>query len=97
MGFRGESSVSSSQPIICARQSELTECLAELTEIAGSYKFRDCETTMKIKFAFLKGVGRGGREENCPKTLFFLGSPRKFVVIPQAPRNLKITSLFQRL
>ena len=35
---------------------------------------RDCETTIKIKFALFRGVGRGGREENCPKMLFFLGN-----------------------
>ena len=35
---------------------------------------RDCETTIKIKFSPFRGVGRGGREENCPKTLFLLGN-----------------------
>ena len=33
-------------------------------------KIRDGETTIKIKFAVL----RGGREENRPKTLFFVGN-----------------------
>ena len=32
---------------------------------------RDGETTIKIKFALLRGVGLGGREQNRPKTLFF--------------------------
>ena len=32
------------------------------------------ETTLKIKFALLRVVGLGGREENRPKTLlFFVG------------------------
>ena len=31
------------------------------------------ETTIKVKFALFRGVGRGGREENCPKMLFFWG------------------------
>ena len=36
--------------------------------------FRDSETTIQIKFAFSRGGGLGGREENCPKTrVFFLG------------------------
>ena len=34
---------------------------------------RDGETTTKIKFAFFEGAGVGGREENCPQTLFFFG------------------------
>ena len=37
----------------------------------GCIKFRDGETTIKIKFALLRGVGLVGREENRPKTLFF--------------------------
>ena len=36
--------------------------------------FRDGETTIEIKFALLRGVGLGGREENRPKTLIFVGS-----------------------
>ena len=36
--------------------------------------FRDGETTIKIKFSLLRGGGLGGREENCPKTLFFMGN-----------------------
>ena len=60
---------------------------------------RDCETTIKIKFTLFRGVGRGGREENCPKTLFFSGNAmtikfwkvqlllsRNFVVMVQAPK-----------
>ena len=35
---------------------------------------RDCETTIKIKFALFRGVELGGREESCPKKLFFLGN-----------------------
>ena len=35
---------------------------------------RDGETTIKIKFALLRGVGLGGGEENRPKTLFFVGN-----------------------
>ena len=31
-------------------------------------------TIVKIKFAFLRMVGIGGREENRPRTLFFLGN-----------------------
>ena len=37
-------------------------------------KIRDSETTIKIKFAILRGVGLRGREENRPKTLFFTGN-----------------------
>ena len=36
--------------------------------------FRDGETTIKIKFALLRGVGLGGREENRTKMLFFVGN-----------------------
>ena len=38
--------------------------------------FGGCETTIKIKFALLRAVGCGGREENCPKSLFSLGNAR---------------------
>ena len=41
--------------------------------IAGP-SIRDSETTIKIKFAPLRGVGPGGREENRPKTLFLVGN-----------------------
>ena len=34
---------------------------------------RDGETTLKVKFALLRGVGLGDREENRSKTLFFVG------------------------
>ena len=44
--------------------------LAVVTVLAV-LKIRDCETTIKIKCALLRGVGRWGREENCPQTLFF--------------------------
>ena len=37
---------------------------------------RDFETTIKMEFAVLRGVGRGGRGENCPKTLFWGGGER---------------------
>ena len=37
------------------------------------FKIRDGETTIQIKFAFLRGLGVGGREECCPKTLFWVG------------------------
>ena len=60
--------------------------------------FRDCETTIKIRVALLRGVGRGGREENCLKSLLFPGKhhdneilkvqvllSRNVVVIAQAP------------
>ena len=62
--------------------------------------FRDGETTIKIKFALLRGVGLGGREENRPKNTAFHGKchdkqilkvqillSRNFVVIAQAPTN----------
>ena len=32
---------------------------------------RESETTIKIKFAFFRGGGQGGREENCPKLYFY--------------------------
>ena len=36
---------------------------------------REGETTIKIKFAVSRGGGGlGGREENCRKTLFFVGN-----------------------
>ena len=35
---------------------------------------RGGETTIKIEFSLLRGVGLGGREENRPNTLFFVGS-----------------------
>ena len=35
--------------------------------------FRDAETTMLIKFAFWRGLGRGKFTENCPRMLFFPG------------------------
>ena len=35
---------------------------------------RDGETTIKIKCSLLRGGGLGGREENCPKTLVFVGN-----------------------
>ena len=70
--------------------------------------FRDSETTRKIKFALLMGVGRGGREENCPKTLGFLGKRhdnkiwklqilllRNVVVIAQAPRFNTLSPRFK--
>ena len=49
---------------------------ANLNMLSGTAQalVRDCETTIKIKFALFGGVGRGGREVNCPKTLFFLGN-----------------------
>ena len=31
---------------------------------------RESETTIKIKFALFGGVGKGAREENCPKCFF---------------------------
>ena len=37
-------------------------------------KIRDGETTIKIKFSLLIGGGLGGREENLPKTLVFVGN-----------------------
>ena len=40
----------------------------------GDEKFQRLRDDNKNKiFAVLRGVGRGGREDNCPKTLFFLG------------------------
>ena len=39
-----------------------------------SLPFRDAETTILIKFAFWRGLGRGKITENCPKTLFFMGN-----------------------
>ena len=36
--------------------------------------FREGETTIKMKFALLRGVGTGGTGENRPKTLFFVGN-----------------------
>ena len=39
-----------------------------------SMTLRDGETTIKIKFALLRGVGLGDREENRPKTLYFVGN-----------------------
>ena len=36
--------------------------------------FQRLRDDKKIKFALFRGVGRGGREENCPKMLFFLGN-----------------------
>ena len=33
---------------------------------------RDGETTIKMKICVFEGGGKGGREENRPKTLFFL-------------------------
>ena len=60
---------------------------------------------MKMKFTLFRGVGRGGREENCPKMLFFfffhgkrhdnkilkvqIILSRNFVVMAQAPKNSK--------
>ena len=35
---------------------------------------RDGETTIKIKFALLRGGGVGGRKENRPETLFLVGN-----------------------
>ena len=35
--------------------------------------FRESETTIKIKFAFFRGGGQGGREEDCPKRYIFHG------------------------
>ena len=35
-----------------------------------SLLLRESETTIKIKFAFFRGGGQGGREENCPKRYF---------------------------
>ena len=35
---------------------------------------RDGEMTIKIKFSLLRGGGLGGREENRPKTLVFVGN-----------------------
>ena len=40
----------------------------------GERLIRDGETTIKIKFALLRGVGVGAREENRPKTLDFVGN-----------------------
>ena len=71
-------------------------------------QLRDGETTIKIEFALLRAGGLGGREENPKKTLLFFFSrgkrhdnkilklqmllSRNFVVIAQAPSNVKITS-----
>ena len=65
-----------------------------------SAKVRDAETTILIKFAFWRRLGRGTFTENCPKTLFFLGNSmtikfgnfanfivRNFVVIWEAPKK----------
>ena len=41
--------------------------------IWGGY-LRDSETTIKIKISLLRGGGLGGREENRPETLFFMGN-----------------------
>ena len=38
---------------------------------------RDGETTIKIKFSLFEGGVLGGREENRPKTLVFVGNARK--------------------
>ena len=40
--------------------------------------FGDGETTIKIKFALLRGVGLGDREETRPKTLFSWETPRQY-------------------
>ena len=60
--------------------------------------FKDGETTIKIKFAILRGLGVGSREGNCPKNAVFRGKghdnkifkvqislSKHFVVIAQAP------------
>ena len=39
-----------------------------------AYLIRDGETTIKIKFSLFRGGGLGGREENRPKTLLFVGN-----------------------
>ena len=38
------------------------------------YEIRDGEPTIKKTFCVFEGVGLGGREDNCPKTLFLLGN-----------------------
>ena len=63
-------------------------------------KFRDAETTILIKFAFWRGLGRGNFTKIVPKRCFFLGNSmtikfgnfanfivRNFVVIWEAPQN----------
>ena len=69
--------------------------------ICANRKFRESETTVKIKFALFRGGGggQGGREENCPKRYFHgkrhdnkiskvqILLSRNFVVMAQAPRN----------
>ena len=37
-------------------------------------QLRDGETTIKIKFSLFEGRGLGGREENRPKMLVFVGN-----------------------
>ena len=62
-------------------------------------KDRESETTIKIKFAFFRGGGQGGREGNCPNHYFcgkFLDNKslkvkillsRNFAVMAQAPKK----------
>ena len=57
----------------------LVGMLSQLSPVArqGLSKVRESETTIKIKFAFFKGGGQGGREENCPKRYFSWKTPRQ--------------------
>ena len=45
----------------------------KVLDLDGCFSIRDGETTIKIKFALLRGVGLGGREENRPKNAVFRG------------------------
>ena len=64
-------------------------------------RIRDCETTIKIKFALLGGSGVGVGRRIVPKNAVFLGKrhdnkilkvqillSRNFVVMAQAPRGV---------
>ena len=42
------------------------------------FMFRDGETTIKIKFALLRGGWAGGQRGKLSKTLFFVGTPRQY-------------------
>ena len=44
-------------------------------------RFRESETTIKIKFALFRGGGQGGREENCQKNAIFHGKRHDNIIL----------------